>query len=167
TSIWIDPDREMFVVLLTNRVHAAKAQRPAKIIADVRSDLSDAAVLAVLDGPTPVLAMPNAFRADQQSGWTRPKPQAVRCTSKSMRGSSARAKRARASCRAAKAKSARLAKASRSKRSSSSKASASKSKRSASSSKSKRSASSSRSKSSSSRTAKKPVKKTSRTAKAR
>ena len=41
TSIWIDPDREMFVVLLTNRVHAAKAQRPARIIADVRSDLSD------------------------------------------------------------------------------------------------------------------------------
>ena len=165
TSIWIDPDREMFVVLLTNRVHAAKAQRPAKIIADVRSDLSDAAVLAVLDGPTPVLAMPNAFRADNQSGWTRPKPQAVRCTSKAMRGKSARAKRARASCNA-KARSARLAKA---KRSSSSKSSAVKSKRSsskASASKSKRSASSSKAKSSSSRTAKKPVRKTSRTAKA-
>ncbi|MGK2960569.1 MAG: serine hydrolase domain-containing protein [Gemmatimonadaceae bacterium] len=78
TSIWIDPDRQMFVVLLTNRVHASKAQRPAKIIADVRSDLSDAAVLAVMDGPTPVLAMPAAFRADQEIGWTKPKP--VRCT---------------------------------------------------------------------------------------
>jgi hypothetical protein len=78
TSIWIDPDREMFVVLLTNRVHAAKAQRPARIIADVRSDLSDAAVLAVMDGPTPVLAMPEAFRADAEVGWTPPKP--VRCS---------------------------------------------------------------------------------------
>ena len=167
TSIWIDPDREMFVVLLTNRVHAAKAQRPAKIIADVRSDLSDAAVLAVLDGPTPVLAMPNAFRADQQSGWTRPKP-TLRCSGKAVRGTSVRAKRARASCRAAKARAARLAKASKSKRSSS-KVSASKSKRTVSKSsalKSKRSASSSKSKAKSS-TAKKPVKKTSRTAKAR
>ena len=27
TSIWIDPDREMFVILLTNRVHAARARR--------------------------------------------------------------------------------------------------------------------------------------------
>jgi CubicO group peptidase (beta-lactamase class C family) len=95
TSIWIDPDREMFVVLLTNRVHAAKAQRPAKIIADIRSDLSDAAVLAVLDGPTPVLAMPTAFRADEELGWTRPK--AVRCT-KAMRARSARSKRTRVRC---------------------------------------------------------------------
>lgn len=99
TSIWIDPDREMFVVLLTNRVHAAKAQRPAKIIADVRSDLSDAAVLAVLDGPTPVLAMPTAFRADREIGWTRPKP--VRCT-RAMRARSARSKRTRVRCASAK-----------------------------------------------------------------
>ena len=95
TSIWIDPDREMFVVLLTNRVHAAKAQRPAKIIADIRSDLSDAAVLAVLDGPTPVLAMPTAFRADEELGWTRPK--AVRCT-KATRARSARSRRTRVRC---------------------------------------------------------------------
>jgi CubicO group peptidase (beta-lactamase class C family) len=95
TSIWIDPDREMFVVLLTNRVHAARAQRPAKIIADVRSDLSDAAVLAVLDGPTPVLAMPTAFRADAELGWTRPKPAPVRC-SKAAR--SRTSKRSRVRC---------------------------------------------------------------------
>jgi len=95
TSIWIDPDREMFVVLLTNRVHAAKAQRPAKIIADIRSDLSDAAVLAVMDGPTPVLAMPSAFRADTELGWTKPK--AVRCT-KATRARSARSKRSRVRC---------------------------------------------------------------------
>ena len=31
TSLWIDPDREMFVILLTNRVHAARARQPAKV----------------------------------------------------------------------------------------------------------------------------------------
>jgi len=108
TSIWIDPDREMFVVLLTNRVHAAKAQRPAKIIADIRSDLSDAAVLAVMDGPTPVLAMPTAFRADEEAGWTRPKP--VRCT-RAMRARSARSKRTRVRCTSVSAKKSRSAKA--------------------------------------------------------
>jgi len=108
TSIWIDPDREMFVVLLTNRVHAAKAQRPAKIIADVRSDLSDAAVLAVMDGPTPVLAMPSAFRADAELGWTAPKP--VRCT-KAMRARSARIKRTRVRCTSVSSKKSKSAKA--------------------------------------------------------
>ncbi|MEP6508967.1 MAG: serine hydrolase [Gemmatimonadales bacterium] len=95
TSIWIDPDREMFVVLLTNRVHEAKADRPARVIADVRSDLSDAAVLAVMDGPTPVLAMPDAFRADKELGWTAPPP--VRCRKvRAVRGS--HSKRARVRC---------------------------------------------------------------------
>jgi len=118
TSLWIDPDREMFVVLLTNRVHAAKAQRPAKIIADVRSDLSDAAVLAIMDGPTPFLAMPASFRADEQAGWTKPKP--VRCT-KAVKGRSARSKRMRVKCattRSVKSKSSK----SRSAKSSSSRA---------------------------------------------
>jgi CubicO group peptidase (beta-lactamase class C family) len=127
TSIWIDPDREMFVVLLTNRVHAAKAQRPAKIIADVRSDLSDAAVLAVVDGPTPVLAMPESFRADDQAGWTRPKP--VRC-SKAARARSARNKRVRCapakSVRAKKSSSAKSSKSVKAKSSRSAKAKSSK-----------------------------------------
>ena len=30
TSIWIDPDRDLFVILLTNRVHAARARRPGR-----------------------------------------------------------------------------------------------------------------------------------------
>ena len=91
----IDPDREMFVILLTNRVHAAKARHPGKIIMDVRADLSDAAVLAVVDGPTPMLAMPDAFRADREIGWnTVVKP--VRCSAvKSRRGRSTRASRSR------------------------------------------------------------------------
>lgn len=70
TSMWIDPEREMFVVLLTNRVHAARARRPAKVIADVRADLADAAALSVEDTEQ-VLAMPTAFRADRADGWNR------------------------------------------------------------------------------------------------
>ena len=72
TSMWIDPEREMFVILLTNRVHAARAKRPATVIGDVRADLSDAAALAVTDSPDGVLAMPAAFRADRAKDWNRP-----------------------------------------------------------------------------------------------
>lgn len=69
TSLWIDPDRDLFVVLLTNRVHAPRARRPARVIADVRADLADAAVLSVVDDN--VLRMPAAFRADKAVGWNR------------------------------------------------------------------------------------------------
>jgi CubicO group peptidase (beta-lactamase class C family) len=71
TSLWIDPDREMFVVLLTNRVHAARARRPSKVIADVRADLADAAALAVTDESFAVAEMPLSFRADLAVGWNR------------------------------------------------------------------------------------------------
>lgn len=72
TSLWIDPDRQMFVVLLTNRVYAARARRPAKVIADVRADLADASAVAVTDEPAYALAMPVRFRADRELGWNRP-----------------------------------------------------------------------------------------------
>src|SRR4051812_28065336 len=78
TSLWIDPDREMFVVLLTNRVHAARARRPAKVIADVRADLADAAALAVTDSRSGILDMPESFRADRAVGWNRPEHSARR-----------------------------------------------------------------------------------------
>jgi len=71
TSLWIDPDREMFVVLLTNRVHAARARQPAKVIADVRADLTDAAAIAVTDDPSQTIAMPASFRSDAAKGWNR------------------------------------------------------------------------------------------------
>ncbi len=71
TSLWIDPDREMFVVLLTNRVHAARARRPDRVIADVRADLTDAAAIAVTDDPDMRLAMPASFRSDLARGWNR------------------------------------------------------------------------------------------------
>lgn len=69
TSMWIDPDRELFVILLSNRVHAPRARRPARVIADVRADLADAAVLSVVEDN--VLKMPASFRADKAVGWNR------------------------------------------------------------------------------------------------
>ena len=70
TSMWIDPDREMFVILLTNRVHAARARRPAKVISDVRADLADAAAVAVVDADM-VLDVPRSYRSDRAVGWNR------------------------------------------------------------------------------------------------
>lgn len=102
TSLWIDPDRQMFVVLLTNRVHAAKARRPSKVIADVRNDLADAAVLAVMDDPDGVRAMPVNFRADLAQDWNRPL-RSRRATTAAARRKAAAAKQAAAK-RAATAK---------------------------------------------------------------
>ena len=72
TSLWIDPDREMFVILLTNRVHAARAHRPSQVISDVRADLADAAALAVVEGPYGMAGMSSVFRADKALGWNKP-----------------------------------------------------------------------------------------------
>jgi len=84
TSMWIDPEREMFVILLTNRVHAARALRPAKVISDVRADLSDAAVLSVLDGPK-LASGSRSFRADREVGWNPPPRRASRRRHRSSR----------------------------------------------------------------------------------
>ncbi len=73
TSLWIDPEREMFVILLTNRVYAPRARRPADVISNVRNDLADAAALAITDDPGfPRLEMPPVFRADTAKSWNRP-----------------------------------------------------------------------------------------------
>jgi len=143
TSLWIDPDREMFVVLLTNRVHAARARRPAKVISDVRADLADAAALAVTDSRDGILEMPNSFRADRAVGWNRPEHAARSRSARSRHGkSSARSSRsARSSSgKASKAKSSKSKVSAKSSRSSSSKVSA-KSSRSASKSSAKKSSS--------------------------
>ncbi len=83
TSLWIDPDRDLFVILLTNRVHAARARRPAKVIADIRADVADAAALSIRNANGELRAMPASFRADKAAGWNRP-----------VRSKSSRAKRA-------------------------------------------------------------------------
>src|SRR5881227_1316497 len=125
TSLWIDPDREMFVVLLTNRVHAARARRPAKVIADVRADLADAAALAVTDSRSGILDMPDSFRADRAVGWNRPERSAH---SRRHGKSSAHSSRSKSSrCKASKSKSSKSKVSAKSSKSSSSKTSAKKS----------------------------------------
>ena len=104
TSLWIDRDREMFVILLTNRVHAARARRPAKVIADVRADLADAAAAAVMDDPRGVIAMPASFRADRADGWNPVERRKVKRGSSKYRSSKALRS---AKSRAAKASAAR------------------------------------------------------------
>jgi CubicO group peptidase (beta-lactamase class C family) len=90
TSLWIDPERDMFVILLTNRVHAARARRPAKVISDVRADLADAAALAVTDFAGGPIAMPRSFRADRAVGWNKPE-RAARGRSKGKKSKSSSA----------------------------------------------------------------------------
>jgi CubicO group peptidase (beta-lactamase class C family) len=43
TSLWIDPDRDLFVVLLTNRAFAPRARKPFTVLKEVRGGLADAA----------------------------------------------------------------------------------------------------------------------------
>jgi CubicO group peptidase (beta-lactamase class C family) len=72
TSLWIDPERELFVILLTNRVYAPRARRAADVISNVRNDLADAAALSILDDPfVPQVPWPKIFRADTATGWNR------------------------------------------------------------------------------------------------
>jgi CubicO group peptidase (beta-lactamase class C family) len=116
TSMWIDPDHELFVVLLTNRVHAARARRPSKVIADVRADLADAAVLAVMDTEN-ILAMPASFRADRADGWNPARRARSSRSSRSAKARAAAARRAKAS--KSKSSSARRSASSKSSRSAS------------------------------------------------
>ncbi|MCU0625309.1 MAG: serine hydrolase [Gemmatimonadaceae bacterium] len=76
TSMWIDPQRQLFVVLLSNRVYASRARRPERVISDVRADLADAAAWAVrAPGLEVATDYEPDFRADQASGWN---PEVVR-----------------------------------------------------------------------------------------
>lgn len=79
TSLWIDPDRQLFVILLTNRVHEARARRPGIIIADIRHDVADAAALSIIDDPTlRAIPWPRDFRVDVAVDWNPPTTVAVR-----------------------------------------------------------------------------------------
>jgi CubicO group peptidase (beta-lactamase class C family) len=46
TSLWIDPDRDLFVVLLTNRAYAPRARRSFTVLKGVRGGVADAAAQA-------------------------------------------------------------------------------------------------------------------------
>ena len=105
TSLWIDPDRDMFVLLLTNRVHEARARRPAKVIADVRADLADAAALAVTDYGDGPMVMPAKFRADKAAGWNTPVRKPRRhVVKKSSRSTHAKASTSRSTSKKSSAK---------------------------------------------------------------
>ncbi len=73
TSLWIDPESQVFVIVLSNWVHAAYGNRvaPMAVLADVRSDIADIAVLSITDGQAGPLPMPDRLRADRQIGWRR------------------------------------------------------------------------------------------------
>jgi CubicO group peptidase (beta-lactamase class C family) len=43
TSLWIDPERDLFVVLLTNRAFAPRSREPFSVLKAVRGHLADAA----------------------------------------------------------------------------------------------------------------------------
>lgn len=47
TSLWIDPERDLFVVLLTNRAFAPRSRRSFTILKEVRGRVADAAARAV------------------------------------------------------------------------------------------------------------------------
>ena len=50
TSLWIDPDRDLFVVLLTNRAFDPKVRHSFTKLKEVRGRVADAAARAVDGG---------------------------------------------------------------------------------------------------------------------
>jgi CubicO group peptidase (beta-lactamase class C family) len=71
TSMWIDPERDLFVIVLTNWIAGRADGRvaPIAVLHDVRSDVADLAVLAVVDGE--LIAMPERMRSDGRIGSSR------------------------------------------------------------------------------------------------
>ena len=68
-SMWVDPDRDLFVIVLTNWVagSARGGVAPIAVLHDVRSDIADLAALAVMDGEA--REMPGHLRSDARIGW--------------------------------------------------------------------------------------------------
>ncbi len=70
TSLWIDPERDLYVIILTNRVHEPRTVRAGVIVADVRHDVADAAALAISDDRALAqVSWPRDFRVDQRPDW--------------------------------------------------------------------------------------------------
>lgn len=65
TSMWIDPQRELFVIVLTNHVLPRETPVPIAILADVRADIADIAAAAVDLPGDPMIAL----RSDRRIGW--------------------------------------------------------------------------------------------------
>jgi serine-type D-Ala-D-Ala carboxypeptidase len=66
TSMWIDPERELFVIVLTNHVLPRQPPPPVAILADVRADVADIAALAIdVPGDTAFV-----LRSERRIGWS-------------------------------------------------------------------------------------------------
>lgn len=65
TSMWIDPERELFVIVLTNEVLPREPAPPVAILADVRADVADIATFAMDVNGSPSMVL----RADRKIGW--------------------------------------------------------------------------------------------------
>jgi CubicO group peptidase (beta-lactamase class C family) len=70
TSMWIDPGRELYVIVLTNWVFGRPwgGTAPVAVLHDARSDVVDLAVLAIDDGEG-LPPMPYRLRSELQIGW--------------------------------------------------------------------------------------------------
>jgi serine-type D-Ala-D-Ala carboxypeptidase len=64
-SMWIDPERELFVIMLTNQVLPRDPAPPVAILADVRADVADVAAIAV-DAPAETSFV---LRSERRIGW--------------------------------------------------------------------------------------------------
>jgi CubicO group peptidase (beta-lactamase class C family) len=72
TSMWIDPERDLVVIVLTNWIHGRPfgGVAPVGILQDVRSDVADLAALSITDGG-PERPLPWRLRTELQEGWFR------------------------------------------------------------------------------------------------
>jgi CubicO group peptidase (beta-lactamase class C family) len=72
TSLWIDPERELFVIVLTNWVYGSApwgTVAPVAVLHDVQGDVVDLAALSVRSGEGALPRMPIRLRSDLQLGW--------------------------------------------------------------------------------------------------
>ena len=70
TSMWIDPERDLFVIVLTNWIHGRSAggTAPVAVLQDVRGDVVDLAALSITNGAEE-FRMPWRLRSELQIGW--------------------------------------------------------------------------------------------------
>jgi len=73
TSLWVDPEHDLFVVVLTNWAAGTSTHPagPSAILADVRADVADLAEAVVASGPSGAIPPPAlvGLRSDGARGW--------------------------------------------------------------------------------------------------
>jgi CubicO group peptidase (beta-lactamase class C family) len=68
TSLWIDPERNLFVVILTNRVYAPRNSRSITRLKEIRGQVADAAVSLHDPGCAPAVPPPAVLVTASSSG---------------------------------------------------------------------------------------------------